>query len=648
MVLPLDMEALEAWRGEVADARAVRQRVQPWWDANLKAYAPQPSDDPDDYSATLNTNRDFTLVERKKADLFYQRPDVQAVPTPLMVGAEAILETHTTILNTLLDVHRVHVKDVVHRVLFDVLCPSGTGFTVMGYEQFGPATETIDPTTGQPVSVQVPVHQELFWRWISPKQILIPRAFRSTRWDDAPWLGFEFEWPLAVLKSKGWVPEDFEGSAASKDELFFDYGLESGAKEVGRGQVIFYKSALYREDRPHPQHLTMLVLIEGVDQPAEHKDSPYQTLTPDGKLTPDSLIGFPIHPLTIRSLTDSAWVPSDCTISRPIVKELNRFRGQMLEQRDANTMRWAYNTGTLPQDALDKIVRSPIGGFIGLPPEAYEGEGAIKELPHGGYPRENFAFNDYLDGDLARTHALDANQAGVEATGDQTATEASLRQSNANARLGLERGIVLDWYIRGVTKYSTLVQRFLSVAEAAAIVGPQAAQAWEQWRRQVPASLAFSALPDSALRTDLASERKRALDEYAFFAKDPLINRAALLKHLIPKLHYPQDVLQTAPPSPKPEPPKLTLSIAAQDLDPLSPSYANIYQILTQQGVQNLAPPAVDPVTAHLVQQASTVAPDGQPKHPGKIAQAESLSKHQVDETGGMPNTGEPMMGGVM
>lgn len=647
-IVGLTEDQIRQWEEDIEQARALRATVASWWDANVEAYAPKPSDDPSDYGSKLNTNRDFTLVERKKADLFYQVPDVQAVPQPLMVGNEAILDVHTDILNAKVGIYGVDGKDLVHRVLFDVLCPAGTGFTVMGYEQFGPMMGDIDPTTGQPVSVQVPVHADIFWKWISPKQVLIPASYRSTRWDDAPWLGFEFEWPLAVVKAKGWVPETFRGDASKSDELYFDYGTNPpAASGIARGTVIFYKSSLYRPDRPHPLHQSMLVFIDGIDTPVEHKDSPYQTLTEQGTLTPDSLIGFPMHPLTIRSMSDTAYVPSDCTLSRPIVNELNRFRGQMIEQRDANSMRWMYNTGTLPPDAVEKFTKSPIGGMIGVPPEAFEGEGAIKELPHGTFPRENFTFNDYLDNDLARTHALDANQAGADAGGDQTATEANLRQSNTNARLGLERNVVLDWWVKGCAKYSTLLMRFLSLPEAAAIVGPEKAQAWDAWRHTVPATLAFTALPDSALRHDLASERKRALDEYAFFAKDPAIDKMALLKHLLPKLHYPQSVLvqQQAPKSP--EPPKITLSIGAADLDPMAPAYGNIYQILTQQGVKNLSAPTVDPMTAHAIQAETQMQADAA-KHPGKMAQSESLSKHQVDETGGMQGTGQPMSMGAM
>lgn len=655
-ILPLSTDDLAMWRGNIEKSIQLIAKAKTWWDANLDAYAPDQGQDPTAYSQGINTNRDFTLVERKKADLFYQRPDVSCVPSPLLEGQAPLLETHATLLNEKLGLDGVNAKRLVHQVLFDVLCPVGTGFSVMGYESVTVPTPTPDPL--QPdtmVQAPTPVYEDCFWRWLSPNHALIPQGFRSTIWDDAPWMGYRFVMQLRLAKRKGWVPDTFKGSPPP-DDLYFDYGLQdtSGSEAVVLGSVIYYKSALYRDDRVHPLHQTQLILIDGVDDPAEHQDSPFQTLDPQGKLTPNSLIGFPIHPLTIRVLSDSAMVPSDCTISRPIVNELDRFREQMVEQRDANTMRWGYNVDTLPTDALAKIVRSPIGGMIGLPGDCFSGGEitGIAELPHGSYPRENFQFNDYLDNDLARTHAIDAEQSGADTSGgDQTATEASIKQNNVNARLGLERGVVLDWYIKGVTKYSTLIQRYLPVQDAAAIVGPDQAQAWDSWRASIPASLAFTALPDSALRSDLAVERKRSMDEYTFFANDPFINRLELLKHLMPKLHYPAKVVNDQPPEKGPEPAKPTFSFKGEDLNPLAPQFPIVIDILNQAGLK-IDPQAIAEAQgqAHNALLAQTVvgkaipAKPGQPntEHGGKVPQMESLSKHANALTGGMQGTGEP------
>jgi hypothetical protein len=649
--IPLSPDDLAMWRGLITKSREARKKVATWWDANLKTYAPDASASPEDYGTQLNTNRDFTLVERKKADLFYQRPDVTVVPSPLFAGQEALLETHQAILNESLGPDGVNATAMVHQVLFDVLCTAGTGFTLMGYESATVPTPVLRQETGQIEISPVPIYENVFWEPFSPWQSLLPHDLKSTDYDRAAaWMGMEFEIPVRSAKRKGWVGEDYKGSAPDKD-LHHDNGATTGGEAVCHGVLIFYKSALFRDDRVHPLHMTKLVLIEGAESAAEHMDSPYQTLDAQGKLTPDSLIGFPIHPLTIRTLTDSQYVPSDCTMSRPIVNELNTFRRQMVEQRDANILRWIYNVDTLPTDALGKIVRSPIGGFIGVPGDAFVGDGAIKELPHGTYPRENFAFNDYLDGDLARTHALDANQQGVSTEGEGTATEAQIQQENVNARLGFERGKALNWFAdQGCTKYSTLLMRFLSTADAAAIVGPDAAKLWDSWRKAVPARLAFTCLPDSSLRTDVAVERKRVRDDYTFFANDPFINRMEFLKESMPKMGYSLRVINQEPPEKGPEPTKPGLSFKGDDLNPLNPQFALVVEamaqcgiVFSQKAIAEAQGAASNQILMQQAQVANAEANGEKPKdtgHGGKVAQMEGLSKHATDLTGGMQGSG--------
>ncbi len=650
-VIPLSEDELKAWRDRITKSRQVRQTVQGWWEANLKAYAPSQDGDPDEYGSNINTNRDFTLVERKKADLFYQSPDIAARPSPLFEGQEHLLDTHVAIVNEKLGLDGVNAKALVHQVLFDVLCPSGTGWTIMGYESATQDTPIVNPMTGIEEMIPVPVFEDCFWRWFSPKQSLVPHDFRSTQWDDAAWLGMEFEMPVRAAKRKGWVPEEFTGQPPD-GEMYFDHGLSSHAGDaVAKGVAVYYKSSLFRDDIVHPQHMTWLVLMEGVDEPAEHKDSPYQTLDQQGALSPDSLIGNPIHPFTMRTLTDSSQVPSDCTISRPLVNELNAFRSDMVQQRAANILRWSYNVDTLPTDALGKIVRSPIGGFIGLPGDAFVGEGAIKELPHGTYPRENFQFNDYLDNDLARTHALDSNQQGVKDEGGTTATEAQIQQSNVNARLGLERGVVLDAYIRGVTKYSTLIQRYLPAQEAAAIVGPTKAQEWDGWRKHIPTRLAFTAMPDSALRSDTAADRKQAVELYSFLANDPNVNRVELLKNVLRKHHISPDKIVVQPPPKGPEPAKPTFAFKGEDCNPLAPQFAIVIEVMRQTGMQ-ISPEAVQEAQAAAMtalmaaQLPSNDTGQGdagsKTEHGGKQPATESLSKHAAALTGGMQGSGAP------
>jgi hypothetical protein len=666
------------WREQVKLAQAVNDQLAPWQDANLKAYAPSPSSSPDGYGTQINTNRDFTLVERKKADLFYQRPEVSLSPSPLLEGpiysadvdlmtgqpkplmgpvnpqtqqAQPIpssyaLAAHQEIVNEHLGPDGVNATRMAHQALFDVLTLSGVGYTVMGYESATVDVDSgqVDPLTGKPKLIPVPIKESCYWQHFSPKQALKPHNFRSTEWDRAPWLGHRFELPLTAGNRKKFkLPSDFTGQK-SDSKQYFDHGMgQSSAEDVFTGAELWYRSCLFREDRPHPDHLTHLVLVDGVDEPVIEEDCPYQTLDPQGQLTPDSLIGFPIHPLNTRTLTDSSNPPSDCTLIRPLVNELNRFREQMVEYRDAQTLKWTFNMDVLPAEIVGKIVRSPIGGMIGIPGDAFAGEGAIKELPHGSMPRESFTSNDYIDADIARTTAIDAAGAGVQSTGSQTATEAQIQQGNANARLDFERGVVLQWYVSGVTKFSTLLQRYLPVKDAAKIVGVQRAQVWDVWRRTVASNLAFTAMPDSALRVDQAVDRKQAQDLYSFLANDPYVQkgRAKLLEKLLRKFHIDPEGIVAAPDPAKPEPPKLSISIKGEDF--VGPQAPIIIELAQQLGltISDEAKQATQALGAIMqALQAQQAQAEAQTKHGGKLPQQESLSKHSADLTGGLQGTG--------
>jgi len=670
------------WKQQIDLALAVRQQHERWWDENIRAYAPSAKGEPLAYSSNIHTNRTFTMVERKKADLFYRRPDVILDPSPIADGPipglqtpptqmgqqpgtvpmSAALQAHEDIVNEKLGEDGIDASDLMDRVMFDIITTQGVGFTEMGYESVtvptlvtqpdpmtGQDAPVIDPTTGQPQMSDVPIYENCFWEHFSGKQALIPHNFRSTNWDKAPWLGRRIELPLTDGNRKKYkLPPDFTGSTNSDTKQHYDHGADqTTGQDVFTGTVIWYRSALYRDDIIHPEHFTLLVLVDGIDEPVIQVDSPHQGFAPDGSLTADSLLGNPIHPFSVRTITDSAYVPSDATMIRPLENELDVFREQMVKFRDASTLRFIANADTLPKDLLAKIMRTDVGGIVSVPGEAFVGDGAIRPLEHGSLPRESFVSNDYIDNDIARTLSIDAQQVGAQGE-SRTATADQIQQQNANARLDKERAQLLKRYCKGVTKFATLIARYTSLKEAAAIIGPQRAQYWDAFRKQIPCSLAFTAMPDSALRIDAAVDRKQATDLYSFLANDPLIQngRQKLLEKLLRKHHIDPTGIVSPPNPPKPEPPKLALSFKGEDL--VGPQAPIVLEILQQQGIQ-ISPAAVQQSQGMLLQAEQMAAaqaqeqankPGGDTKHGGKLAQQESLSKHHADNTGAMQGIG--------
>ena len=619
-LLPLADDALARWWTDIDAALATRKAYEPWWEANLEKYSPKVTRNPKAYGEDINTNRDFSLVEQKKAQLFFQTPAVNIKASPLLYGQEEAVLAHQDILNELLGADGVNVIQMVDEALFDVLCPAGVGVTKMGYESVTERVTTqvpvpdpmtgapaVDPMTGTPLvmdtEVDVPIWERLFWERITPKKVLIPSNFSSTNYDEAPWLGVQFSLSLNEARLKYTLPEDFEASKGGTDTTKFDHGTEPAKNDRPvEGVELFYRAALYDETVKNPDLLRVLTLIRGLDEPVEHKTSPYQELDPaTGKLSANSLAGFPIHILTTRTLADSAYVMSDCSISRPQVNELNKFREQQIRLRDSNVPIRLYNTDVLPPEVKAKIDAAEYGGTpIGVPAEAFAGNPPIIEIAKATYPRENFTFEEKQDADIARTHSLDANQGGTRTDNARTATELQLIQVNSNVRLDKERARVLAWYIKGVTKFSTLAQRFVTLEQATRIIGPQRAQTWAQVMKQVPAALAFEAMPDSAIRVDAAQRRKFAMETYAFFRNDPTINTEMLLKQSVfPALGLSSSVYRppTPPPPPPPEKPKISLSIKGEDLSPMMPQYPAVLIMLDEAGMDTSKLPPATPVT---------------------------------------------------
>jgi hypothetical protein len=652
------------WMDQIQLAKSAREEHEPWWEANLEEHSPGIKKNPKSYGTTISTNRTFTMGERKSADLFYQKPDVTLQPMPLMEAmpeAMQALQAHQEILNEHLGEDGIDVTALMDQVKFDILITSGDGATVMGYEQYSvdvPDPRDPEGLLGLPM-VPVPIDARCFWEHLSPKQVLKPHNFRSNRFDKAPWLGYTFELPLTPGNRRKYnLSDEFKGSQSDGKQHFDTGGNQSQAtEEVFTGTRLWYRSNLHREDRPHPDHLTEVTIIDGnkgVDgeNVVDEKDCPYQTIGPKGKLTPDSLIGFPIHIFSVRTKTDSAYVESDATMIRPLEYELNVYRTQQVQFRDAATLKWVYNTGTVPADVVSKMVRAPLGGMIGAPPELFPLEHNIVELPQPSMPRESFAGQEAIDNDISRTTGVDASGAGVQNTQSQTATAEQIQASNAGARMDKERSVLLKQYLKGVTKYSTLVQRFFPLEDAAAIVGPQRAQVWEQWRKVFPSALSFTAMPDSALRVDQAVDRKQAMDLYSFIANDPFVQkgRQKLIEKLLRKHHIDPTGIVFPPDAPKPEPPKLSISIKMEDF--VLPQGPITCEIAAQLGLV-ISPEAITLSQGLLLKQQEMAAAeakaaeaekgkDGDTTHPGKTASAEPLSKHHADQTGGMQNTGAP------
>lgn len=612
--LPMDRETVEAWKARIEHARSLREpRERVWKNAIQEGYLGQRASGTDD---EVVVNKSFPFVEQKKAQLVFQVPEVSLKPK--RPGLEQAVHVFQAALNHELGPDGAHAKRMFDACLFDVLT-CGIAASKIGYAAFL-GERTVTGPNGKPRRLPTLAHEEYFWRRVSPDKLLLPVEFEGDDFDDADWLGMEFEKDLETAIRDYKLPKDFDGGtteiakslSGEKDAI----ALGAVTKKV-KGVEIWYRAHRFDPDA-HPLAYRCLVLLEGQDDPVRHSESPYQRPTPDGKL--GGMRGSPIHLLTLRTIAGSAYPPSDVEMARHIEDELSKGRTQMIQQRDRNIpLRWA-DQNRLSPDQLKKIIDGDIGSVT---PVDGNGNEIIGEVARANFPRENFTFNEICAADYEDIWAIGKNQRGLRDEGARTATEIQVMQGAADLRLDAERTRVLGFFTSGAKKFGSLLQLFKDEASYIEIVGEDGQQALMQWdKTAIQGEFAYDVKADSALRIDRAMERKQLLDLYNLTANDPNVARVELLKQLLRAYHLDPTriVVEQLPPAP-PEKPRVSLSFKGEDL-----AIPAVWAILKEYGLEPGPGAEQPPQGSTPSSPLGPLAPP--PPHGGAGEPASPLSKH--------------------
>lgn len=694
--LPFDAKDLAFWRTEIKQARQMREDVAEkyGWEENLKRYVPRPAKFDGKIDSDVNMGADFRDVERKKAALFYDTPAVSLETTqdrevapaspqqPRPVMLSTLVSWQQEILNELLGPQHANVKPTVLKAIFNCLCPSGVGPVSVGYQVTMKTVKTMapvmDPVTGQPVmqpptamemvgsalgmappmpqpmmqevEVEVPIDERWFVSESSPKALLVPASYRSTDFQRAPWLGKDWRKPLSQVRREYGLPKDWKASANDDDtKPYFDnqtpnVNEEDAGDPYVSGVDITYRTQLRSEEEVHPDAMRRLVLVDGHDTPLEHRDSPWQDFLPSGELTPDSLRGFPERPLVLRDLSDSAWIPSDCAVTRQLTREGEKYRRQVLEQRDGNKMVIAFDSGKISPTDINKITQSNGVTWVPLQEGALaQGKDAIMvQVAQPTTGRETYMGMDVVDHDRAGVLGIDANQTGSQAKGRKTATEQSIVQRNSEARFEQERQRVLAWFLDVVAAFDTLVLRYADERIAVKILGEVRGKLWAEHKGALAGGYGYNLRVDSGKYLDIEADRRQWLQFYGQLRQDPMINPRPLLEKVSETLGLDPAEFIVEPQKPQKDL-KASVSIKAEDLDPAKPQFALMVSLLRQGGWK------IDPADVQMAQQQASALTQGmlpvsgvgadpnapaQPEHPGMMPMAPNINQHIQDESG--------------
>lgn len=660
--LEMDLDTAGAWRERFQRAQRLRTDAEEefHWKENIAAYLGKPLTAVPS-SDWVNVNKDYAVVRQKAAQLFYKTPEVQLTALePLMTGREQDVQTFQAVLDSKLGVRGLHVKRTIDQAIFSVLT-CGIGPTHIGYENATVAVEVpiIDPSVlppGSPpppmVPVEVPVVERWFWEPVSPQRVLLPQEFSGDDFDQAAWIGLEFWKDLNAAKREYDLPDDFEAASQAPPVLTGDT-KDSLVDPMVHGYLIWYRASVYDATVVNWERTRLVVFLDGADYPVRHEDSPHQTLDDKGQLTKNSLQGYPIHPLVLNTVPDVAYPPSDTAMIRPLVNELCKGRTQMIQNRDRSLpMRFVDKARIGGEEGVNKILQNVNQGLI--PIDGLDAKNPpMIEVVRAQFPRENFTFNDYTERDIAQSLAMGANQRGTENDTVRTASEVRVMQANVDVRLAAERQKVIDWFVRGVEKFATLVQRYAGPEDYIEVVGPDGQRSVQTWSgATIQGRFAYTIRPDSSLYVDAGDYRRQLIDAYNYLARDPMVNRGELLADVVRAFNMdPTKVITQRPPEKKPEPPSVTYRFGGDDLNPMMPQFPIVLEILRQSGLD---------LPLQAVQAAQAIAQGGSarvgaaapapgagpqqpgrpvgpsPGHPGMAERAEVLNRHQDDVTGGV------------
>lgn len=695
-LVSLDMteEQVGEWLQRIDRAKQRRDLRAEKWDLLLKEYLPivEASNVPENVKVMGH----FRNVHSRIGSLFFRSPDLiltpkepspaqNEIPNPAPSPSgkpqppfklEDIISVKQAVLNMKLGRDGIKFNRLIDELLFDVLAWAGIGCAKIGYRcvikmveqpKMGPPPvpqvpgsilglsqpqqmQPLPPVPqvgpdGQPMmeSVPVPIYEEYYARRFSPRKWLVDDLCKSTRYDeDATWQGMEFYMsPSKAVKAFD-ISEE-EANKAAVDETVYKYDEDSGTRANGTGLVhgyeLWVKASVYT-DELHPEAMCQLVFIEGIkDRPVVWRPSPDQEFDDMGKLTDDSVRGFPIRVLTIRDLADSCFPPADSAFTNSEIKQLSTYRRQGVMLRDAQIGKYLYNKDAFDENEVKILKDGQFGEMVGVAGDKFiQGvDKVINVTPQVHGTADNYRGAADLKQDINETLAQSAVNSGTTEDKVHSATEISAVRSGAAARNNKELMRVVDFYLDCARMVDQLLMRYADQDEYVHIAGDEGERRMMVWNKShIMGKYLYDIAPDSQLQIDTAVDFQQTLQYYNVTAKDPMSNRLYVLRRLARMRGF-DPSRATVDPSTlpeqkaKPEPPKITLSLSGEDLQ-----IPAVREMLIQMGVIEV-PPEMRPLQGQAAGPMGLVKKP-QPPHGGANPTAEAVSQHMQSNSGGMQN----------
>lgn len=558
-------------------------------------------------------NPDWSLTKTKTANLYSQVPTVQGTHENVQYAAAVPLFMKS--VNYELSEKRTNVGVAMNECLNDVVNASGIAGMIVGYAArfidkqiptqdtslMSPQERAAAQANGALQSAVVPqmTDQRFFMTRISPKDLLKPKEFVGSNFDDAAWIGMRGRKSKSEAKSD-WKLTDAEleklGTGAQQsptDLLTVPMGNADGTTAAMIDDSVEYEEVYYWRYKVDPDEpsfcaIWKLVRVVGRDEPVVHEPWRGQQYLQSGQFIGSKR--FPIRILTLTYVSDNAIPPSDTEAGYPQVMDLRRSRFQMFENRKYSIpMRW-YDV-----NRLDPVVAEAFkkGEYQGALPTNGDGSRAMGELARASYPSEDLTFDRNTKMDLQETWQLGPNQMGSVAGGGTTKGESNIVQQNFATRIGQERAAVAAFFLGAVevlAGWMCLYSDFpiLSDQQKATME-----QAWNQ--KAILHDLVLKIRPDSTIVLEVNQQLDRIFKFINMTAKSGYVNVKPLLVQAAELSGIDPTEVIVDPQPPKSDDPNISYRFTGKDdmTNPMVlailqkrgelPSYQDIQAVITLQ-----------------------------------------------------------------
>jgi hypothetical protein len=450
-----DTKQWAGWQGRLSASRRRREdRVSDWQRNVRKRTGETRSSSAETTTITetgtaVSVNKDHPLTGSKIALLYSQNPELRLSTTNQQAGP--VVQQFAGVLNA--TILKANVGARIEEELADVINAAGIGGVVIACEKRTEMRDmpSVDPMiaamTGQPLEM-IPVETVVDLRYpvrrISPASLLVPSDFTGSTYDDARWLGYDDSLPWVTAKSEFKISDENKDKVCASDKrgASTTNSLNTDTEKYRDSDVVnftevFYWRHFYHADETNFQALQRVVFVEGLEEPVINEPYAGQKRLPDGRVV--GVKRNPIQVLTLTYISDDCLPPSDSTISRNQVSQLEDSRETFRQQRKHSiNQNWFDATRVSPntRSLLEK------GKFQAWLPINGPGDRAFGEIPRSPLTQEKFELDGILDREITDQWTVGPNQAGNFASGERSAREAGIVENNFKTRIGQQRGKV--------------------------------------------------------------------------------------------------------------------------------------------------------------------------------------------------------------